>query len=431
MSTLLAGTATTDITPPLGAYLAGYYRPRQAEEVHDPLLARALCLSDSRREIAFVSCDLVGLSAGQVAQAKERITELCGLTPAQVLVGCTHTHTGPETRATGMFPVDPVYAEILTQRIADAAVLAHRRLQPARLTHGSGLEGSLGFNRRYWMRNGSLRTNPGVGNPDIVRAAGPIDPQVGVIAVQRPDGTPLAVLINYAVHLDTTGGSNVSADYPYYLTEALRSRFGREVVVLFHPGAMGDINHIDVTAKGLPLKGESHPSRIGNTLAGEALKVLARANYTDDLVVASALSRIELPLRAVTAERAAEAERIVREVSVGDADFTLDVVAARRDRDLGRLQATTLSAEVQAFRIGEVGIVAFPGELFVELGLLAKARSPFATTLVVELANDSIGYIPTRRAYSEGGYEVTSTVLAPGVGELLVEEALRLLAGLR
>ncbi|NLT42700.1 MAG: hypothetical protein GXX93_08515, partial [Anaerolineae bacterium] len=122
MSTLLAGTATTDITPPLGAYLAGYYRPRQAEEVHDPLLARALCLSDSRREIAFVSCDLVGLSAGQVAQAKERITELCGLTPAQVLVGCTHTHTGPETRATGMFPVDPVYAEILTQRIADAAV---------------------------------------------------------------------------------------------------------------------------------------------------------------------------------------------------------------------------------------------------------------------------------------------------------------------
>jgi len=138
-----------------------------------------------------------------------------------------------------------------------------------------------------------------------------------------------------------------------------------------------------------------------------------------------------LPLRAVTAERAAEAERIVREVSVGDADFTLDVVAARRDRDLGRLQATTLSAEVQALRIGEVGIVAFPGELFVELGLLAKARSPFATTLVVELANDSIGYIPTRRAYSEGGYEVTSTVLAPGVGELLVEEALRLLAGLR
>ncbi len=431
MSTLLAGTATSDITPPLGAYLAGYYRPRQAEEVHDPLLARALCLSDSRREIALVSCDLVGLGAGQVAEAKERIAELCGLTAAQVLVGCTHTHTGPETRATGMFPVDPTYGEILTQRIADAVVLAHGRLQPARLAHGSGYDGSLGFNRRYWMRNGTLRTNPGVGNPDIVRAAGPIDPQVGVVAIQSSGGAPLAILVNYAVHLDTTGGSNVSADYPFYLTEALQARFGRDVVVLFHPGAMGDINHIDTTAKGRPLKGESHPSRIGNSLAGEALKVLARANYTDDVVVASALAKVELPLRQVTAERATEAERIVREVSVGEADFTLDVVAARRDRDLGRMKTATLAAEVQALRIGDLGIVGFPGELFVELGLSAKARSPFPSTLVMELANDSIGYIPTRKAFDEGGYEVTSSVLAPGAGEIVVEEALSLLRGLR
>lgn len=431
MTTLLAGTATTDITPPLGAYLAGYYRPRQAEEVHDSLLARALCLSDSRREIAFVSCDLVGLSAAQVAAAKERITDLCGLTPAQVLVGCTHTHTGPETRTSGMFPVDVVYAEILAQKIADAVVLAHRRLRPAGLTYGSGYEGSLGFNRRYWMRGGGVRTNPGIGNPDIVRAAGPIDPQVGVVAVQRPDGSPLAVLVNYAVHLDTTGGNHVSADYPAYLTKALQARYGDEVVVLFHPGAMGDINHIDVTAKGQPVKGHSHPSRIGNTLAGEALKVLARADYTDDLIVASALGRVDLPLRTVDAERAAEAERIVREVSVGEADFTLDVVAARRDRDLGRLQAQTLSAEVQALRIGDLGIAAFPGELFVELGLSLKARSPYSSTLVVELANDSIGYIPTRKAYDEGGYEVTSTVLAPGAGEMLVEEAFNLLRSLR
>lgn len=430
MPNLLAGAATTDITPPLGAYLAGYYRPRRAEDVHDPLFARALCLSDGGTTLALVSCDLIGLAGAQVAAAKSRIAQLCGLGPDQVLLGCTHTHTGPETRLTGMFPVEPAYSDTLVQRIADAVALAQRRLGPAQITHGLGSEGGVSFNRRFWMRDGTLRTNPGVGNPDIVRPAGPIDPEVGLMALRRPDGSPVAVWLNFAVHLDTTGGSSVSADYPYYLTRALQARFGDDLVVLFNPGAMGDLNHIDVAAKGRPVKGESHPSRIGNTLAGEALKILARANYADSATLACALGEVDLPLRRVTPERAAEAQRIVEQVSVGEADFTLEVVAARRDRDLGRMQAETLRTTMQALRIGEVGIVGFPGELFVELGLDLKGRASLKPTFVVELANDSIGYIPTRKAFDEGGYEVTSTVLAPGAGEMLVEAGLKLLQGL-
>lgn len=430
MSNLLAGAATTDITPPLGAYLAGYYRARRAEDVHDPLFARALCLSDGSTTIALVSCDLIGLPSSLVTAIKERIADLCGLGPEQVLAGCTHTHTGPETRGQGMFPVEPAYSDVLVQKVADSVALAKRRLEPAQITYGLGSEGSVSFNRRFWMRDGTLRTNPGIGNPDIVRPAGPIDPTVGVIALRRPDGSPIAVWLNFAVHLDTTGGNSVSADYPYYLTQALQARFGPGLVVLFNPGAMGDINHIDVNAKGQPVKGESHPSRIGNTLAGEALKILARANYTDSAPLSCALAEVDLPLRQVTPERAAEAQRVVEQVSVGEADFTLEVVAARRDRDLGRMQAETLRTTVQALRIGNVGIVGVPGELFVELGLDLKERSPLEPTFVVELANDSIGYIPTRKAFDEGGYEATSTVLAPGAGEMLIDAGLKLLQGM-
>jgi len=429
MSELLAGAATTNITPPLGTYLAGYYRPRQAKGVHDELWVRTLCLRDGDESLAIAACDLVSLPQDTIRAVKERITRLCGLQPEQVLVGCSHTHTGPETRSLALWPVDEDYLRVMANKIADSVALAHERLAPAELAWGVGHEETLSFNRRYWMRDGTLRTNPGVGNPDIVRPAGPIDPEVGVVAVRDKTGRLLAIWVNFALHLDTTGGSHISADYPFYLTEALRKRFGPDLVVLFSPGAMGDINHIDVNAVNQPVKGESHPSRIGNTLAGEALKVLARSTYSSACPLAYDLTEVALPLRQVTRERAAEAEKIVERASIGKADFTLDVVAARRDRDLGQL-GSTLTVPVQALRVGDIAIVGVPGELFVELGLTLKQESPFTHTFVAELANGGIGYIPTRKAYDEGGYEATSTVLAPGSGEQLVEAGLSLLNSL-
>ena len=204
-------------------------------------------------------------------------------------------------------------------------------------------------------------------------------------------------MVGFAAHLDTTGGDRISADYPYYLTEALNRAWGPGLVVLFHPGAMGDLNHIDVQEStlcikvaGAPIKGQSHPRKIGNALAGEVLKILASSVYTDDVSVDFAVTPVELPLRQVTAEAVAEAGRIIERIDIGKADFTLEVVAAWRDRGLTGMSGS-LTTQVQAFRVG---------------------------------------YVPTRRAYSEGGYEVTSTALAPGAGEKLVDAALGLLRGL-
>lgn len=429
MARLLAGAATCDITPPLGSYLAGYYHARQAVDVHDGLSVRALCLSDGDGEVALVSCDLIGLPRESVGAAKQRIEALIGLPPERVLVGCTHTHTGPETRSMSLFPVDDRYLSLVNDRIADAVAMAHRRLEPAEMAVGLGQEADVSFNRRFWMGDGTVRTNPGIGNPDIVRPAGPIDPAVGVIGLRQPSGRMLATWVGFAVHLDTTGGDRISADYPHYLTQALRARYGQDLVVLFSPGAMGDLNHIDVHAAGAELKGTSHPSRIGQALAGVAQQVLAKATFGEAMPMAGGLRTVSLPLRSVTQAQLAAAERVIAGSNIGKADFTMELVAAHRDRKLASMPAS-LETEVQALRIGEVGIVGIPGELFTELGMAIKQGSPLPFTFVAELANDSIGYIPTAKAYDEGGYESTSTVLAQGTGEKLVAEALGMMAGL-
>jgi neutral ceramidase len=122
------------------------------------------------------------------------------------------------------------------------------------------------------------------------------------------------------------------------------------------------------------------------------------------------------------------ADCLIERTDIGTADFTLELVAAWRDRMLAGM-GQSLTTEVQAFRIGEAAVVGLPGEIFVELGMAIKAGSPIQPTFVAELVGDSVGYLPTRKAYDEGGYEVTATIFAPGAGEMLVDVAVELMRG--
>src|SRR5205807_10402534 len=117
---------------------------------------------------------------------------------------------------------------------------------PSRVFHGTGREDGLAFNRRFHMVDGSVGWNPGKKNPKVVRPAGPTDPSVPVVYVEGTDGKPIAVYVNFAMHLDTVGGLYYSADYPYTLCQALAAVKGEEVVTLFTIGTAGDINHINV-----------------------------------------------------------------------------------------------------------------------------------------------------------------------------------------
>lgn len=251
MSELLqVGAAEVVITPPLGISMAGYYEDRKASDVHDDLFAHAMVFAGAGRAAALVICDLIGLSPEVTGAARDLIETRTGIPRQAVMVCCTHTHTGPvvATKKTSFGEPDAAYVDLVTRKIADAVHLAWLRRRPAAIRAGRSRADGIAFNRRYWMRDGRLRTNPPFQSPDIGEPAGPIDPEVGVLLASDADGSAIALVSNFALHPDQVGGTAIGADYEGVARRLLQSVLGPGVGVLCGNGCCGDINHWDMTA---------------------------------------------------------------------------------------------------------------------------------------------------------------------------------------
>ena len=236
--------------------------------------------------------------------------------------------------------------------------------------------------------------------------------------------------MNFALHPDTVGGEGVSADYPGVLAKALAGYRGPDMVTVFANGCCGNINHRDIHWLD-PQKGPPEAHRIGTLLAGAVLRTTPHLKPlpADTLRVKSEIVR--LPLAPITEADVAAAEDVVKRVKDPKTTF-LAKVRAFKVLDVAARKGKPWEVEVQVIALGDqVAWVSLPGEIFVELGLAIKTMSPVRHTLLAELANGSIGYIPDRGAYPQGNYEVVSARCAEGSGELLVEAASRLLNDLR
>jgi neutral ceramidase len=433
---LRAGTAVADITPPRGYRMSGYFNERLNTGTKDPLLAKAIVFEQDGERAALVFCDLIGVSLEVSTPVRQQIELATGIPADHVAVAATHSHTGPlydgalrdhfhrrAVERTGSDPHEATdYPAELIKKLVAVVRDAHAALAAVRLAAGYAHEDRLSFNRRFHMRDGTVRFNPGQQNPDIVRAAGPIDSQVGLVAVRRTDNDrPAAAIVAFALHLDTLGGTEYSADYPHVLQEKLRERFGPGFVSLFGAGTCGDINHIDVRTKGRRTTDE-----IGGLLAGTVAEALPRLAPIEHPSLAVRSARVNAPRQSYTEAQLEQAARDMDQVGTPQLEF-LEQVAACKTVELST-RPDTLPIEVQAFRLGpDTAIVALPGEVFVELGLAIKQGSPFATTLVIELANDAPAYIPTTKAFAEGSYETVNSLIAPGGGEMMARTALGLL----
>lgn len=415
---LRAGIGITNITPSLGASLRGYYHERKAEGVHDDLLAKAVWLQDAEEAAVLVECDLIGLNTEVVSAARKLIGERERLPADNVLLAATHTHTGPG--------IDGEYADVLAVRIADAVHMARLDARPTRAEIACGHEDSICFYRRFRMKDGTVQTNPGHRNPNVLEPAGEVDPRIGIVSLSANGDAPLALLVNYALHLDTVGGNVISADYPFFMGELLRRAVWPDLATIFLQGAAGNINHFDVFGRG-PLKGFGETQRIGTILAAEALKCTQKLEPLSAVPIRCARREIELPVAEVSGEEAAEAKRILEKPAEPEKDFTMDRVRARRAVRLAELGGKPVQTELQCIAVGDLAFVGIPGELFTELGRSIRDGSPFTHTFIVELANDSVGYIPHREAFDEGAYEVESSRFTPDVGERIVSEALAIL----
>lgn len=430
---LQIGRAAVRITPPRGMPMAGYYRVRLNEGVHDDLYAKALVLEKDGAKAALVACDLVNAPRPFIEAARDLITKTTGVRGDHVLISATHTHTGPEmgSRLRG---VDPAtlqlarqYLDALPAKIAESVKLAEANLVPARVRAGIGRENSVSFIRRYLMKDGTVGWNPGKRNPNIVRPMGSIDPGVPVVYFDTPASKPLATYVNFACHLDTVGGMEFSADYPYTLARLLAEVKGPDMLTLFTIGAAGNINHVDVSSPEAQ-KGHYEAARIGTILAGAVLQTFARLQTLDLGPLRARSEIVKLPPAKIQPGDIEKARHIVANYGAPNAAPFLEQVHAFKVLDIVQREGKPIEAEVQVIALGnQLAWVGLPGEIFVELGKAIKIASPFPYTVIAELANGSIGYVPNLKAYPEGAYETVSTRCAPGGGEMLVEAATRLL----
>jgi len=242
---------------------------------------------------------------------------------------------------------------------------------------------------------------------------------------------------DYALHPAVLDYENslYSADYPGCLAEGLSRLAGTDVATLFFNGCCGNVNHIDYSDPTAPRRGFQAIQRIGFMLAVAATEAIDRAVPVSGCELGVASKRVALARYAFDAETVQWAHDVMQrepEPTSGAADGLPEQMQAAIWLEMHALQDEADEAEVMAIRAGDVGIVGLPGEVFCEFGLAIKERSPASHTLVFELANDAVGYIPTAEAYEQGGYEPTpgSTRYAPGAGETLTEVALELLGEL-
>lgn len=437
------GLASVDVTPAVGFRMSGYFYERFSTAVHNPLQARAIAFRQGDEQFAWVFCDLLGVPSTVSAVVRDAAAAKTGIPRQNIFIAATHCHTGPlyfgplrnyfHAQAVEQAGVDEHeatdYAADLIAKLTDLVVAAAEEAKPTELAFAVASQPGLSFNRRYFMKDGSVATNPGKLNPNIDRPAGPTDVELDLLQFRRGAELIGGVTL-FALHLDTAGGTEYAADFPFYIERDLRAALGPSYRSIFGIGTCGDVNHIDLSHD-RPQKSQEESERIGAAIAATALAALkSAAPMTEPDLAASAVT-IEVPLQDYTAAEVAAARASLPKVGTREMPM-LDQVSAVKIVGIDDYGVKALPMDIQAFRLSNsVAAVTLPGELFTELGLAIKQRSPFATTLVFELSNDYPGYIPTRRAFAEGGYEPANSKIAPGGGEQMVDAAVGLLQELK
>ncbi len=426
MSALKAGAARADITPAYPVWLDGNPRDHKSEGMHDPISARTLVLENKDGPFALLSLDLCCLPEDVADAMRRRIAERTHIPFERQVIACGHIHSGPATY--GYFcPREQEYCDRLIQELAELTKRARDAARPAHAGCGSGAEFTISEYRRFYLTDGRIAMNWDTFSPEeLIGPAGVMDPEVGVVRIDALDGKTIAILYNHAGHPNTPPGTwfQVSADYPGVASAAIERELGG--VALFTNGAQGSV---DIPA--FRERDWAGMERKGAWLAREVMDVARQIIPSDDSLSVRQ-SRFSVAIRKITPEYLAWAQEVLARPSQPHTirDGVDDTLYARACMDLVAMGRSSFDVEMIGFRVGGAAFVSFPGELFTEIGRRIKALRPEKRTFVVDMANGYLGYVPTRRAVREGGYEShpgTGSRLEEKADDLIVNEAAKLL----
>ena len=423
-----------EITPPLECQMTGYFNARSAEGVKDRLYVKAAVFENDGEAVAFIAADACGLGEDLCNTIISRVERLCGIKAENIMVISTHSHTSPPVGNAHICHRDDMYLDVFCRLAADCVILAYQRLVPVTLKYAKGHVDNISFVRNYRMKDGSIKTNPGWHNPDIVEVYDQKDPDFPILVAYDEEGKALGSISNFACHLDTLGIREYSGDFPSILSYEFKEKFGNDFVSLFMMGTAGNINHCNPFAK--EPKKKDHYVMMGKTLANEAFRVLENAVEIENPVVSSKKETIVATRRWPSEEEIKEAEELAAKKELIDAQSTDRSLAvcykgylAERLLIAVRDKRKTANLILQLIKIGDVSFFSFPGEVYVSYGRDIKEGADTDKVFIATIANTNMGYFPTMELFSEKNlYEVkkSSARFEPETGNLMVQKLLEM-----
>jgi hypothetical protein len=407
-----AGAFAVDITPEeFPVVVNGGFQPRYAKEAHDRLHARCLVLDDGQGQLAIVVVDSCVIDRPLMDRIKRQVQQAADIPAERIFMSATHTHSAPAVAGALNTPPDESYVEFLPGRIVEGVRRAQKNLAPARIGWGVGELPELAQCRRWIARPDNIGTDPfgqetvratmhpGYRNPDWEEPSGPMDPAVSVLAVQSPQGEPIALLAAYSIHY--VGAPALSSDYFGAFADRMAELLGkgdpkRPFVGILANGTSGDAYIRDYT-RATPRKFDRF--QVADAVAEVAHGVYESIDFHDWVPLVSREQTLEL---AVREPRVQWAQRELEGVSREEIKTRSQVYA--REQLLLDEMPRTREMKLQAVRIGGLGLVGIPCEVFAITGLKIRRRSPLEPTFTISLANGWDGYLPPPEQHALGGY---------------------------
>jgi len=421
------GTAWQDITPSRPLAVQGQMHRRVAQRTHDPLTVNAAAFQTDGPPVAVVSCDLLWLSGESVREAQGECEKRFGIPAHSVLIACTHTHVAPCTQKLLFGEVDEEFMRSLREAIVGVVGRALDDLEDAELYAGAGWLQQMGFNRRGLHKDGRADMYHGSWNADFAGVEGPRDGEVPVLFARRPGGDVKLVVSSFSSHPNSLEGEQFySADFPGAVRAFLRRNLGEGLGVVYLTGAAGNTAPSQLEDNPrceTPWRGEEGWKRSGLYLGSEILEVIAGTlKPMNDPALCVAGGVVPIPMRPWP--ESFDPEKFQ---PGGARDY---YVQSRADWPRMLREESPVQVRLNVLRMGEAAICTNPAELYVEHGLLIKQLSPARVTLIAQLCDGYVGYVPTRQAFKRGGYSTwpaPSSKLAENAGDFMVEATRKLM----
>lgn len=437
---MLAGFSEIEFTPKSGM-MPGGFLPCYAEGTDGGLFSNVAVFTSGGETVMLISIDILFFSPAYGNMLRERISAGTGIPEKNIFIVGTHIHSGTLVEyLIWSCPPDLETTAHTADLTVKAAIDAYNNRIEAKLGVGTTYDYTHNFCRDFYMADGNVKMNPGYDREDLVKPISSPDNSVNVMRVDDMDGNIKCFIVNYANHPDCADYEHgkrdrYSADYPGYLRRALKRIYGEDVIVLFLTGTAGDINCIDYmygTTKRYKEQKINSAKEIGEALAKDVEELNPRifSIFTDPVIQSKSEMHVTTR-RKKTPEMVAWAKETI-EKSKTEKVSTYDITFANEyiEEDIEEIP-DTLELEIHTMQIGPWALVGLPGEIYTEIGKRIKASSPYANTVIAELANGTNGYIPPDHIINSTAYEARfgkyNSRVGIGTADILVNGSLRML----